>query len=903
MSEHSLGSERTSNIDALLDETLEQIATTEPSAAVTEAAAGRVWQRLSASDVDTAAAAAEVRSIDGCDDYQALIPAFLTGGLPEARRMLFEDHTGECVPCRRALKTARQGGTPKVPARRAPQPATPSYSFSRWAIAAALIAAVGVSQYLIREMMPFGQGQSATVHSSEGGLFRVAAAAHVPLSVNDTLLEGQSVRTGRNHGAVLRLQDGSLVELSARSQVSIEESRRGTTVQLERGNVIVQAAQQRDRHLYVATDDCLVSVTGTIFSVNHGTKGSRVSVIEGEVKVNYSDQEEVLTPGEQLATQTHLGLIPIGEELSWSQDIDTYLEMLEDLDTLRREIRATVPFPELRYDSHLLRLVPENTVFYAALPNLSDTVSETHRVVEEHLAENPALAEWWRTDAGNELEPMVDDLIGRFAEVGEYLGDEMVVSGTFPDDDDFKGPLLMAEVVDAAALRDFIERQIADASGHIGQDIDAGLVWVEDPRQPPTGEGESIFVWLDDALMVATLDANALSTVAAIYLDGAANPFTTTDFYQDIAALYESGTEILVAVNLEQVVEHVVQENDSEADPAHGALAARLGIDRVRHLLVEQKRIESMTHYSMSLGFSGARQGIASWLAAPAPMGSLDFVSPEAKLVASVVFRDPVEMFDDLDHFGALDDDFDQFVQLFRAEHGLDLRDDLFGALGGELTIALDGPLLPTPAWKVILEVYDSARLQFAIEQAVAEANTRLETGDGEAGEHGPIVLSSQRSGDRVTYRLQAVGQSIEYTFAEGYLVAAPNSALLDRALRFQASGYSIVDAPQFTRLLPADGRNNFSALIYQDLSSVLQTVAERLAQGQLNDEQQQTLDNLKVNRRPTLGFAYGDVDRITLAASSEGDALSSMVMRLLGVKDPASFSQLMQEGFLEDGP
>ena len=902
MSNRSPHSEVPLDLDALLDDTVEQFASIEPPSAMTEAAATRVWQRLSASDAGTAAAAAEVRSIEGCEDYQALIPAYLTGGLPAARSLLFEDHTGECVPCRRALKTAREGGVPQAPAQRIELPTQRPYSFTRWAIAAALVAAIGVSQYLIREMMPFGQSQSATVQSAEGELFRVAAA-HVPLQVDDILMEGQSVRTGRDHGAVLRLADGSLVELSARSQVSIEESRRGTTVQLERGNVIVQAAKQRDRHLYVATDDCLVSVTGTIFSVNHGTKGSRVSVVEGEVKVNYADQEEILTPGQQLATEAHLGLVPLDKELAWSQNIDTYLEMLADLDTLRREIRATVPYPELRYDSRLLDLVPEGTVFFAALPNLGHTVGETHRVVQEHLAENPALSDWWRTDAGNELEPMVDDLIGRFAEVGEYLGDELTVSGTFPDGDDFRGPLLMAEVVDAAALRDFIERQIADAGDHTGQDVGEGLVWVEDPRQPPVNDGEHVLVWLDDALMVATLDADAMRHVAAIYLDGAANPFTTTDFYQDIAGLYEDGTEILVAVNLEEVIEQVAQGAHSEAGAEDmTAVYARLGIDRVRHLLVEQTRIESMTHYSIALGFSGARQGIASWLAAPAPMGSLDFVSPEAKLVASVVFRDPVEMFDDLDATGAMDDGFDQLVQLFRAEHGLDLRNDLFGALGGELTVAIDGQLLPMPAWKVILEVYDPARLQFAIEQAVTEANERLNESTGEK-DHSPIVLSSQESGDRMIYSLQVAGQNIQYTYVEGYLVATPNNDTLRRALRFQASGYSIVDSPKFTRLLPADGRNNFSALVYQDLSGVLQTVAERLANGQLEEEQQQTLDGLKANRRPTLGFAYGDVDRITLAATSEGDALSSMMMHLLGVKDPASFSQLMEEGFVDANP
>lgn len=876
------------DLDALLDDAVEQIARTEPTTEQADAAAGRVWQRLSADDAGAAVAAAELRSIEGCDDYQALIPAYLTNSLPQARRLLFEEHTRECVPCRRALKAGREGRPLEAPRAAAPQrPARRTYSFARWAIAAALVAAIGVSQYLIREVMPFGSHQSATIHSAEGELFRVASTAHMPMQVNDSLMEGQSVRTSRDGGAVLRLEDGSLVELSARSQISIDENRRGTTIQLERGNVIVQAAKQRDRHLYVSTDDCLVSVTGTIFSVNHGTKGSRVSVIEGEVKVNYSDHEEVLTPGEQVATQKHLGFIPLDEEIAWSQDLDTYLEMLAELDTLRQEIRSTVNYPELRYDSRLLDLVAEDTVFYGAFPNLGSTVSETHRVVQEHLAENPALAEWWQTDAGNELEPMIEDLIGRFTEVAEYLGEELVVSGSMPEED-FKGPLLLAEVVDAAALRDFIERQIEEANGQSGHDIEEGLVWVDDPRNPPQSEEDHLFVWLDGEIMVASLDAARMATVASIYLDGAANPFTETDFYQDIAELYEHGAEIVVAVDLDDVVEHVTTESDMDADGVQAF--SSLGFDRVRHLLVEQKRVETKTHYGVSLSFAGERRGMASWLAAPAPMGSLDFVSPEAKLVASVVFEDPVKMFDDLQGVvGSDGNGFGEFIQLFRSEHGIDLRDDFFGALGGELTFALDGPLLPTPAWKVILEVYDPARLQFAIEQGVAEANQHLAE---EGGEN--IALSSQGSGGRTVYSMGAKGMEFHYTFVEGYMIVAPSRALVDRGVRFHDSGYSIVDSPRFNRLMPDDGRNNFSALIYQDLSSLLQAAAERLAEGQMAADQQELLDRLKANRQPTLGFAYGDADRITLAASSEGDVLSALVMRMLGVKDPASLEQLL---------
>ncbi len=890
----TLQDEKLRDVDALLERAASQIRDSRPADAQVREAAHRVWEQLSGDGAQAAASAAQVVEIHGCEDYQALIPAYLAGVLPEARKLLLEDHTGECVPCRRALKSAREGrpATRAATSRTAKvvRPAIFQWQNAKWGLAAAaILAGLLLAPVLIDQLVPLS-GPSATVATLDGDLFRVAATSHLPVKPGEEVREGEHLRTGREGGAVLELRDGTLLEMRARSEIALDESRRGTTVELERGSVIVQAADQRQRHLYVATDDCLVSVTGTIFSVNHGTKGSRVSVIEGEVRVAFSGDEAVLFPGEQLATNHHLAQVPIQSEIDWSRDLDQYLGLLEEYTALRREIRATVPRPGLRYSSRLLDLVPEDTMLYVALPNLGATITETRRVLRERLAESPALAEWWQAQGYEEFEPMADEIVARIGEFGEYLGSEMVVSGQVAageaGETDLAGVLVLAEIVDGPGLLDFVERQMADLAGEHGEEVE--VVFVDDPFAAADAGDDAIFIWLHSELVAAAPRIETVRQVAR-HLQGEPNPFTDGSFHHAIAELYAEGADILIAGDLERVV--AAARSSEEADDEEMQVFERTGFQSARHLVAEQKRVDDTTHHRLALTFNEERSGIASWLAAPAPMGSLDFISPDAKMVTAFVFKDPVKLLDDLEALTGGAEGFAEAMAIFEERHGLSLRDDFASSLGGEFAFALDGPLVPKPAWKLVLEVYDPARFQWTLEEGLSDLNTHL------AAEGQPALeLERQESGGRTFYALPTELMTVHYTYVEGYLVMAPDRPLLDRAIRFRDSGYSIADAPRFAALLPDDGRNNFSGVIYQDLGGVMQSVAERFGQGQVSEEQQQVLDELKGEAKPTLGYAYGEEQRIILAAATHGDALSSVLLRLLGLQSPLGFEQVWKE-------
>src|SRR5258705_13680463 len=103
-------------------------------------------------------------------------------------------------------------------------------------------------------------------------------------------------------------------------------------------------------------------------------------------------------------------------------------------------------------------MVPDQTVLYVALPNLSATLTESRRIMEERIHQNPALGEWWQKEQGSRRG--LDKVIDKIREVGEYVGDEIVVSATKDRQGEPNIPTVLAELKDASGFRAYLEQQI-----------------------------------------------------------------------------------------------------------------------------------------------------------------------------------------------------------------------------------------------------------------------------------------------------------------------------------------------------------------------------------------------------------------------------------------------------------
>ncbi len=914
------------DLDAIIDDATRGIRDEQIEDLMINESATRVWARVSRQaekfsaanaylgELNTMNTSNSIEQINGCADFQTLIPAYLDGKLSSARALLLKDHTNECIPCRRALKNQRGDAT--VGARqtaRQPQRAFMNgwnrATIARWSIAAAALICLGFAGLFVSERFDWsGRTLAATLENANGAVYIVSDAGNRQLSAGEQLQKGERVRTAKDSNALLQLADGSTVEMRERSEFSVSENRRGVTVNLERGDVIVEAAKQPNGRLYVQTPDSLVSVKGTIFAVESGTKGSRVSVVEGEVEVNHQGKDEKLLPGDQTTTSSSLDKTSVQQNVAWSRNAAKYANLVAELAKLKRDINQNVPRPGVRYSSKFVNLVPENTVFYAALPNLTESLAESQRIMQERISQNPALAEWWK---GNKGDGMNEQTLMRIREFGSQLGEEIVVSAEMDAKGEPNGILVLGEVKNAANFRAYLDGQIANFAKESGNalklriiddpmtatvtntpkttTVNASLKTKTEPAKKAANKPEELFVWIHDDIFAASPQIEGLRGLATRLNQPDANRFANSAFYQRINDVYKDGAGIIVAADLEKIIAQAVSKNDKPDAARQIEGFKQLGVMNLRHFVVEQKEANGRTLSRAALTFNEPNRGIASWLAAPGSMGALDFISPNANVATAFVVKKPELLVDDLLGFlETVKPDLRRQMEEIEKSQGFSIRNDFAAPLGGEFAFALDGPILPTPSWKVVLEVYDQPKLQQTFERAVEKLN-QFSPLHGK----GKLILESETSGDRTFYSIKAAdaGIAVYYTYANGYLVAAPSRALLEQSLNNRDAGQTLVRSSRFMSALPQDGNTNFSAIFYHDLAPLIQPLAERMknADGEgLTEQQRQTLGSIDVNAPPTLAYAYAEGDRITLAANTEGGAFGLSPASLIGL--PNSF-------------
>ena len=846
-----------------------------------EAARERVLSRLMHSEAtvaetaDTAAAPADSHRILGCDGFRALLPAYAAGALAEPKRVLVEDHTRECLGCRRALAELRRGAAQVATA----SPRTGRSFFAgrgRLALAAALTGIAVLSGAFAFRAGAFRAAPTAVVQAIDGELSLVDATTSRAAIAGESFGGASAVRTGGGSGAVVVLADGSKVELAERSELALGKRWDGTVLKLARGSVIVEAAEQRRGHLYVETSDCQVSVVGTIFAVNAGTKGSRVSVIDGEVHVRQGVERAVLRPGDQLATGRRLRAVPVDQEISWSRNAARYREQLAALKALGRELDQTLVAVGTRHSTRLLDLAPAGTTVYVALPNLSQSLGSAWDLVVQRAAENPALADWWNerfSDGGDAEIARAIDEIERF---GGELGDEIAVSVALPpgpgDAGDHPDVTLLAVVTNPQTFSEVLDSEIDRLNNEDGTDGNGHGLRIRRVFDPAdaSSTGHELLVWLADDLLVAATSPDGLAAVAQSIADGE-NPFVGSSLRGRIARVYDEGTDWVLGVDLASVIR---TGDDGGVSDEHAVQLDRIGIDELENLIIDRTDGDGVDpgQSRAVLAFSGDRHGLASWLAAPAPLGAFEFVSPSAHAAVAGILKEPAAMFDDLLAVASSVPQESEGATSGLAELesrlGISIRQDLAASFGGDFAVAFDGPWLPEPSWKIVLEVVDPGLLQSTVRTLVESWNREAAEQDKPA-----LRLSQESVGGRRIFTLATEGDGTSGSsreiahglIADGYLLIGPSRALLLEAVAQRDSGIQLANSSSFRELLPTDGRAHVSGLVYQDLGESLGTLGQLIGRHAANGEgaggenPATALSELVSEAGPGLAVVYAD--------------------------------------------
>jgi len=822
----------------------------------------RTLEKMVKHPTNSALEAVDVKNISSCDDFQKLIPAYIAKELSEARMLLVQDHTRSCVPCRRFLQDTKASKKPAaVQFDRVPEK---KHNFSlMWKVAASILlfslAGLGYRAFHLNSWFT----PEASIKIVEGSFYSLSNNQLVLMPHSSVLSYGQEVRAPRDSNATFELEDGTMVEMARRSIFKVEQSEDGVAINLLAGKAIVEAADQHDKHLYVNTPDCQVSVKGTVFSVNSGPKGSRVTVFDGEVHVKKGKTTAVLKPGSQFTSEKSLKHTPLKREVAWSES-KKLQPFLKTLHGATAQLEADLALEGTRYSSQLLPLMPGNTRIYGAVPNIGEGTVEIIKTIEDQLKKYPDIQKALTGKGPYTMNVKVNEALDMLSLLSSYFGSELAFSVYGTDAQSLQAPLFLAESSGKEGLEDFIRTELTRLGSVSGvEDLNPGdhLVFINDPQTAVAVE-DTLYIWLHEGIYAASIDIEALRSLQQ-YIDSGQNPeFINNPFYQTLDELYQTGLSVVFGLD----VSEFIPEDDEHDVLKESGLA---GLDDFIFL----KRAATLdSSFEANFTFKDSRTGFAAWIAEPSPLESLSFISPEVTAFASISLINPEFMMNDLLNNMKYNDIVKDIMDSDEADI-MDLLQDLAVALGGEITIALDGPILPEPHWKIVAELYNAALFKSAVDEIIVFMNDRedLEL-SRETSEFNGLEVSEIRS--------QKYGWNFYFTEIDGYLLVVPNLSLLDQTQKNRKFNLSIAASEKFISLLPSDSYNEFSGLIYQDLGRIFNAPLKLLSGA--SQDQKEKIKMLQATMTPKMVYMYADRDRISMAATGGESLFNALFLHLM---------------------
>lgn len=538
----------------------------------------------------------------------------------------------------------------------------------------------------------------------------------------------------------------------------------------------------------------------------------------------------------------------------FQQEFKKYPGLLPEFGTLFQKLQNGVQFPPDRNQSRLLPRLSPLTSYYAAFPNYGEPAHQALTIFQQELQESAVLRSWW-SDAVGPAGPAIVGSIENFYALSQFVGDEVVITGdSGAGDHSF---MLVAEIR-KPGLKNFLEQMLKESPATSTPKL--RIISPEELASDSAGgrSGEWTILIRPDFLVAAS-SVNAVRDFNH-QLEKRTTAFST-DFGQRIAQGYQGGASILLAADLQKLLAAMPRTTQSDL------MFNRTGFNDLKYFIWDHKNAAGHAASEMELKFTGPRRGMAAWLANPAPLGSLDFVSRKAMGVTSVKLKNVGEIFDEIRQFSNESNPnsfamLDQMQQMFN----INFKNDLLDYLDGEITFELDGITETEPVWRGVLRVNHSDRLQQTLTKLIAATQPgATQSAEGGVTYQSFVVPSQQKP------------MQIVYAIVDGYLIVAPTQESAAEAVRLRRSGEGLGKSSKFLTALPS-GSTQASAIFYQDPVAM---TAARLQH--LSPEMTDIFS--RVQMTPMVVAAYGDNNAIRAASSGGGaDVAGVLIMAAIAV-------------------
>lgn len=546
-------------------------------------------------------------------------------------------------------------------------------------------------------------------------------------------------------------------------------------------------------------------------------------------------------------------------EAAFSEDLKKYPGLLPELGQLTEALKRDVKFPEARRQSTLLPLLPADTTYYVALPNYGEVAQQSLTILDQHLQSSAVLRDWWQHGELSSAGPKMLDFLRKFADVSQYLGDEVVVSGATGGKN--RDLLVLAEVR-KPGLKQYLNEMWKQT---FPDSLPIRVLEPKDLASAAPGPAQQLTVLVRSDYVLVAQNIDALRAFNSV-LDAKPQDFAATAFAQRIQHSYQDGVSMLLAADLHTILHgaHIGNKQNEE-------LLERSGFGDMKYVVWEYNHATDKSSSQGELSFTGPRRAVASWLAAPAPMGGLGFVSPKAAMVGSLMLKNFADIYSDMQYLAAASNPqaFAMVTPMEQAMH-ISLKDDLLALLPGEIAVELEKFAEPQPAWKVVLRVTDAGHLQSTLQKIFTTMQYKTMQFEEDGVTYHSVSLPSPQKGPQIVY-----------AFVDGYLLIAPNHQMLADAIGLHKSGESLAKSATLPQSLPAGYPAEVSALFYEDPAA-----AARLNLSRVSPDMAEAFARIAPPTVPIIYRAYGE-ESVIRGVSTSGGADPSMLLIVAAIAIP----------------